>query len=421
MRLRTCAIVLGYLLLAAGALAALGAGERAAWRVRVEDGGGTCSLGSAVAIGPRHLLTNWHVVRSRAGAVTVHRPDQATHPVDVLDSDAAADLALLYLLDDTTLDYVPLAPRDPTPDMVLSIYGYGRSGILRMGRGGLVDRVIAGGRPAMRCSIRIESGDSGSPVLAEGKLAGVVWGSDGERAYFTPASSVRAFLAQCRGPRCPRPPPAIAPRRPTPAGPGTMRPVVPGPAGPSRPDGEDRLAGQLARLEGAIDSLGERLDRLAQRKPQPGPPGPPGPKGPPGPPGPKGPPGPAGPPGRIDRGQIEAWIDQRIASSPVLDERLAALMAGMPDKIRLTGRPRWSHGVLVADRQDRGWRRLEQEWRRADARGPVVLVPADRLPWRLDVLPVLVEYDLAGQAVAVSRGPYDVSVALAAIARGERR
>lgn len=137
------------------------------------------------------------------------------------------------------------------------------------------------------------SGDSGGPVVFNGKLVAVQWGHDGTHSMGSSCGKIQEFLTQsrvpvCQGGNCYQP-------QVRPAQPIARPPLAPFPAKPCNCDSAALIA-RITKLEAEI----VRLQGLAV-------PGPPGPAGPEGKQGPAGPAGVAGKDGQPPA--IETIID----------------------------------------------------------------------------------------------------------------
>ena len=269
------------------AVAAACAGEpvNASYRVAVRQGNSS-DLGSGTAINRNWLITCRHVV---AGAGLHGRVEltnaRGTLTGEVVQTDEPSDVALVYCSAGFA-EWVDLAEADPRAGDKVTIYGYGRSGILRGGVGTLTK--LAGYResgaqrtPVYESSLAIQSGDSGSGMFnAAGELCGLNWGSDDPNgpsdgiegpSQSTGAVAIRAqcvrYETQCSGPWCPvitprQRPPQFQPQRP---GGGTLVPVTPStaPPQPQQPTAPQQPAGKPCECDPA--ALDKRLSEIEKQ------------------------------------------------------------------------------------------------------------------------------------------------------------
>lgn len=170
-------------------------------RVFVEDQDGQ-SVGTGILIRSDLIITNYHVVRDRAvkgrvGIVRVLFPDWSVHIAKVIKTDKRWDLAALRIKP------VLLPPMEfgsqPKINEIVIVGGYG-PGWYETDSGGVL-KFYQPNRNAARDWIQIAAkarkGDSGGPILRNGKLVGVLFGySDG--VYGTSIKRVCKFLKQIK-------------------------------------------------------------------------------------------------------------------------------------------------------------------------------------------------------------------------------
>jgi len=185
-------------------------------RVVCGAGPGTdCGSGVLVEVRGRHalVLTAWHVVRGNRDAISVRWPDGTAAPARVAASDDAFDLAALFTAAPAAAP-VPVAARPPAPGDRLTIAGYGPPPFdYREASGEMTQRLGPTGRhPMHMVELRAGArrGDSGGPILtADGELAAVLFGSNGEITIGSNTTEIRALLskaawpAACANGRCP--------------------------------------------------------------------------------------------------------------------------------------------------------------------------------------------------------------------------
>jgi len=164
-----------------------------------ETRGASYGSGALVAVSQSHglVLTNWHVVRSAAGQITVVFPDGFCSGASVLKTDRDWDLAALAIWRPVA-EPIALAAEAPQPGEVLTIAGYGR-GWYREAAGRCTQYVSPGGRfpfEMVELATPARDGDSGGPILnSRGELAGVLFGSAFGRTTGSYCGRVRWFVA----------------------------------------------------------------------------------------------------------------------------------------------------------------------------------------------------------------------------------
>ncbi|MBW3604075.1 MAG: serine protease [Actinobacteria bacterium] len=168
--------------------------RQATVRIRTR-GCGRLGTASAVAIGPRLLVTNRHVVQG-ADTLELNYWDGTGATADLRAVAVADDLALVRV--SIRLPTVArLADADPADGEKVIIVGYPNGGEQTITRGSVVEyarlRSPADASPVMRMSASIVPGNSGGAVLDRtGALAGIVFGVETETGYglAIPASAV---------------------------------------------------------------------------------------------------------------------------------------------------------------------------------------------------------------------------------------
>lgn len=244
-------------------------------QVRVDDGAAT-SVGSGTYVEPGLIVTNWHVVRDRASdTVILTWLDQGSTRGKVLGADELSDLAVIE--PDAPAGVTPVRLREvrPTIGESLSVAGYAGG---RFPLCGMSARMVSQTRDPrsptwnfIALSAASVPGMSGGPVLDGGfSLAGVLWGTDGERTIGASCVEVCGLFDRiCPGRRqawsrrqsSPQAP-AAASRRPV-----TNRPpaVVPGSQVPVSQTGDlskYALKSELAKLQDQFSALESDLNAL---------------------------------------------------------------------------------------------------------------------------------------------------------------
>ncbi len=163
----------------------------------------TNALGGALHVGSATVVANFadrdavltcnHLFSEGVGRITVFFPDGRAFGANLLKQERRADLAVLEIAF-CGVPAVPPASADPPIGRTLIACGFGR-GDFRTIRGTLLGYAAGPGPAMFELSGAARSGDSGGPVLdAQGRLVGVVWGTDGRVIVATSASAVTAFL-----------------------------------------------------------------------------------------------------------------------------------------------------------------------------------------------------------------------------------
>jgi S1-C subfamily serine protease len=169
-------------------------------RISVEESDGV-ALGSGSLVDVRGelglVITNWHVVRDAAGAITVLFPDGFRSAARILRMDRAWDLAALLIWRPRAAP-IPIANAAPRPGEPLTIAGYG-PGHYRTVMGRCTQYLAPSDHhpfEIVELSAAARQGDSGGPIFnASGELAGVLFGSGGGTTSGSYAGRVHQFLA----------------------------------------------------------------------------------------------------------------------------------------------------------------------------------------------------------------------------------
>jgi S1-C subfamily serine protease len=169
-------------------------------RIRVEGEAGVLYHGSGTLVGISAnegiIVTNWHVIRDRVGAVSAEFPDGFVATARILKVDKTWDLAALAV-DRPRATPVKLADRIPRIGDVLTIAGYAR-GSYRQSSGRMLQFCSPGAtEPAemIEVTTAARNGDSGGPIFSQdGALAGVLFGSISGTTNGSHVGRVRQFL-----------------------------------------------------------------------------------------------------------------------------------------------------------------------------------------------------------------------------------
>jgi hypothetical protein len=143
----------------------------------------TRSYGSGTLVDARGqfglVVTNWHVVRDAAGAITVEFPGGFKSPAQVVKTDKDWDLAALSIYRPAATP-LPVTATAPQPGEWLTIAGYG-GGDWRTATGKCTQYLAPGvdfPHEMVELSAEARQGDSGGPILnRRGEIAGVLFGS----------------------------------------------------------------------------------------------------------------------------------------------------------------------------------------------------------------------------------------------------
>lgn len=169
-------------------------------RVRAR-GCGRIGTASAVAVGPRLLVTNRHVVTG-ADELELNYWDGSSARAE-LDALAVADDLALVKVSLRLPTVATLASSDPDEGAPVLVVGYPNGGQQTVERGEVVEyarlREPRNASPVMRMTAEIVPGNSGGAVVGRsGEVVGIVFGVETETGYglAIPASAVRSLLAE---------------------------------------------------------------------------------------------------------------------------------------------------------------------------------------------------------------------------------
>jgi serine protease Do len=161
-------------------------------RIFVEDKEGM-SMGTGTLVRPDLVITNNHVVRDRAGVIRILFPDWTVVTAKVVKVDKKWDLAALKI------EPVKVPPmkfgKHPKLGDVVTVGGYG-SGWFESNSGKIVDFYKPDAKSPgdiVNVGAMVRNGDSGGPIISNGKLVGVLFGCN-DGTYGTDVGQVKRFL-----------------------------------------------------------------------------------------------------------------------------------------------------------------------------------------------------------------------------------
>ena len=157
----------------------------------VDMGSGTLAAGDGrTAL----VITCRHIFDEGRGQITVERTDHSRHAAKLLGLSRYNDLAALEIPDPGVRTLRLAASQAPEATMI----GFGQTGLARRQAG----RLVEADRDTVFYSFAPVEGDSGGGVFdTEGRLMGVVWGTDGAMGAVVPLDDVRGAL---ESPACQR-------------------------------------------------------------------------------------------------------------------------------------------------------------------------------------------------------------------------
>lgn len=264
-----------------GATTQLADYHRAVVRCGQTIGGGASNAGTGTVICRENggiILSVAHVFEG-SGQCWVDWGQGRRSYARLLGRDPSKDLAVLQaqgVPDDVPV--IPLAERNefaPGGSQVEFI-GYGGGDFRHFTANTIGYDPTRAGKPILMDFVSI-SGDSGGPVVYQGKVVAVQWGHNMQHSMGSSCGQIQEFLTQhqvpaCRGGRCYVPQPQTRPAQPI-----SRPPLAPIPAKPCNCDNAVLIA-RITKLEAAYTEL-------LSRQGTPGPAGPQGERGPQGLPG----------------------------------------------------------------------------------------------------------------------------------------
>jgi S1-C subfamily serine protease len=187
---RAAALLCAPLALAGAAIGNAGAGDGIAAPAIVTVGGGRTHVATGFTVSAGRVVTVAHLLEG--DTITVRSGDGVVRRGAVLRRDDTLDLALLAV---PGLRPAPVFARAGTRMLVR------RGGTVVAEPARVVRRITAHlgatRRPALELAATVAAGDSGAPVLVDGRLAGVVFARSRERAgiaYAVDAAALVRFL-----------------------------------------------------------------------------------------------------------------------------------------------------------------------------------------------------------------------------------
>jgi hypothetical protein len=177
------------------------------------------------------VLTNSHVIQPRSKFL-LFSSNGHKYAGRIIGNEPSIDLAAIAITTGRkNLPAIPLSDSDAEPNTPATLYGYShthrgqpaaRPGTIRGYETASIDEQRTWHRFALHVH-KSRDGDSGGPVVANGRTVAIHRGSNvgGERlGNAIPVSVIRKFLRRCRRPRTPD-----TPKPPSPTDPPTWQPV----------------------------------------------------------------------------------------------------------------------------------------------------------------------------------------------------
>ena len=189
---------MGYVLIIMLALVSQVSAPMNVVRINVQDSGNTQSFGTGTLIQPTLVITNWHVIQDCAGVIQIVFPDDFTCEARIVESNRQWDLAILQT-ESFTAPPIELGESPKIGDIV-TVGGYGGIANKYQSDTGKVLGFCSPGKDApddfFQIDADVRSGDSGGPILKDGKLVGILFGGDANSTYGITVGRVRKFLGE---------------------------------------------------------------------------------------------------------------------------------------------------------------------------------------------------------------------------------
>lgn len=178
--------------------------EAAVLKVLSNNACGSYNEGTAFVVGQNEVVTNAHVV---AGAKSLSVNGA---PAQVLVFDPRLDIAILRVATGS-LSILQLASGPVATGAAAAVVGYPNDGPLTLSAAGVEGMITAQGRDIYNnqlvtrslivVSVKVEPGNSGSPLFVAGDVAGIIFSrstNDSQTAYAIPASVVTSELTHVK-------------------------------------------------------------------------------------------------------------------------------------------------------------------------------------------------------------------------------
>ena len=162
-------------------------------RIFVKDKEGM-SMGTGTLVRSNMIVTNNHVVRDRGGTIRILFPDWTVVTAKVVKVDKKWDLAALKI-EPVKVTPIKLGPHPKVGDIV-TVGGYG-PGWYEKHDGKIIDFYAPDAKSPgdiINVDAMVRNGDSGGPIISNGKLVGVLFGCSDDGTYGADIGQVRKFL-----------------------------------------------------------------------------------------------------------------------------------------------------------------------------------------------------------------------------------
>lgn len=216
-------------------------------RVRVDDQRGYTSYGSGVLVevtGNRGLVLSCAHLFDPAGPIFVMFPtNRQWVPGRLLHLDKTYDLSVI-IIENPPVQSASIYQGAPQKGISIRFEGYQRTGILRAILGKVLGYTTTRGVTTYETIVvsgAAQDGDSGGPIYSDGKVIGIIWGTDGQKTYGTYCGRILVFLEEAKK---------------------KLQPPFQEPAAPS--EGISDLESSLAAMQSKLQQLEERLAAIEQ-------------------------------------------------------------------------------------------------------------------------------------------------------------